>query len=233
MILTTWAFHELRRDTRGQVLVWGAVIVPALALFLGLSLDVGLLYDVRRRAQSAADGAAASGAMELARQTTSYVTSAALYDAGRNGFDNDETEVTVTVSNPPVSGPRLGDSNFVEVVVREDVDTYFTGISVLAIPRWSGYSDPRLGCKVFVFLSRSMLRSLPFGSLNAARSPRSSSLEGFSPTRLRVVPSSATQRLFSVAAVARYPPGTGSAQIRPSISANSLRLRCPSANSSQ
>ncbi len=108
-----------------------------------------------------------------------------------------------------------------------------TGISVLAIPRWSGYSDPRLGCKVFVFLSRSMLRSLPFGSLNAARSPRSSSLEGFSPTRLRVVPSSATQRLFSVAAVARYPPGTGSAQIRPSISANSLRLRCPSANSSQ
>ncbi len=107
------------------------------------------------------------------------------------------------------------------------------GISVLAIPRWSGYSDPRLGCKVFVFLSRSMLRSLPFGSLNAARSPRSSSLEGFSPTRLRVVPSSATQRLFSVAAVARYPPGTGSAQIRPSISANSLRLRCPSANSSQ
>ncbi len=106
-------------------------------------------------------------------------------------------------------------------------------ISVLAIPRWSGYSDPRLGCKVFVFLSRSMLRSLPFGSLNAARSPRSSSLEGFSPTRLRVVPSSATQRLFSVAAVARYPPGTGSAQIRPSISANSLRLRCPSANSSQ
>ncbi len=125
MILTTRAFHELRRDTRGQVLVWGAVIVPALALFLGLSLDVGLLYDVRRRAQSAADGAAASGAMELARQTTSYVTSAALYDAGRNGFDNDETEVTVTVSNPPVSGPRLGDSNFVEVVVREDVDTYF------------------------------------------------------------------------------------------------------------
>ena len=107
------------------------------------------------------------------------------------------------------------------------------GISVLAIPRWSGYSNPRLGCKVFVFLSRSMLRSLPFGSLNAARSPRSSSLEGFSPTRLRVVPSSATQRLFSVAAVARYPPGTGSAQIRPSISANSLRLRCPSANSSQ
>ncbi len=109
----------------------------------------------------------------------------------------------------------------------------YAGISVLAIPRWSGYSDPRLGCKVFVFLSRSMLRSLPFGSLNAARSPRSSSLEGFSPTRLRVVPSSATQRLFSVAAVARYPPGTGSAQIRPSISANSLRLRCPSANSSQ
>ncbi len=126
-------------------------------------------------------------------------------------------------------GSMYADAKLLKVIKGE----LSTGISVLAIPRWSGYSDPRLGCKVFVFLSRSMLRSLPFGSLNAARSPRSSSLEGFSPTRLRVVPSSATQRLFSVAAVARYPPGTGSAQIRPSISANSLRLRCPSANSSQ
>ena len=33
--------------------------------------------------------------------------------------------------------------------------------------------------------------------------------------------------------VASYPPGTGSAQILPSISPNSLRFRCPSANSSQ
>ncbi len=105
--------------------MWGAVVVPALALFLGLSLDVGYLYDVRRRAQTAADGAAASGAMELARQTSSYLTSAALYDAARNGFDNDDAQVTVTVSNPPATGPRLGDTNFVEVVVSEDVDTYF------------------------------------------------------------------------------------------------------------
>ena len=74
------------------------------------------------------------------------------------------------------------------------------GISVLAIPPRAGYSNPRLGCKIFVLLSRSMLRSLPFRSLNAARSPCSSSLEGFSPTLLRVVPSSAIQRLLSVAA---------------------------------
>ena len=74
------------------------------------------------------------------------------------------------------------------------------GISVLAIPARSGYSNPRLGCKVFVLLSRSMLRSLRFRSLNTARSPRSSSLEGFTPTLLLVVPSSATQRLLSVAA---------------------------------
>ena len=45
-----------------------------------------------------------------------------------------------------------------------------------------------------------MLRSRPFRSLNAARSPRFSSLEGFTPTLLLVVPSSATQRLLSVAA---------------------------------
>ncbi len=145
-------------------------------------------------------------------------------------FDGIPRELEVIQDS--LSGP-ITNSMPLEVGNKRSGNPYQAGISVLAIPRWSGYSDPRLGCKVFVFLSRSMLRSLPFGSLNAARSPRSSSLEGFSPTRLRVVPSSATQRLFSVAAVARYPPGTGSAQIRPSISANSLRLRCPSANSSQ
>ncbi len=77
---------------------------------------------------------------------------------------------------------------------------FLAGISVLAIRARSGYTNPRLGCKVFALLSRSMLRSLQFRSLNAARSPRSSSLEGFSPTLLLVVPSSATQRLLSVAA---------------------------------
>ena len=51
--------------------MWGAVVVPALALFLGLSLDVGYLYDVRRRAQTAADGAAcqrSDGARETDQQ---------------------------------------------------------------------------------------------------------------------------------------------------------------------
>jgi len=63
-----------------------------------------------------------------------------------------------------------------------------TAISVLAIPARSGHSNPRLGCDVFVLLSRSMFRSLPFRSLNAARSPRSHSLEGFSPTLLEQFP---------------------------------------------
>ena len=63
-----------------------------------------------------------------------------------------------------------------------------TAISVLAIPARSRHSNPRLGCNVFVLLSRSMLRSLPFRSLNAARSPRSHSLEGFSPTLLEQFP---------------------------------------------
>ena len=59
-----------------------------------------------------------------------------------------------------------------------------TGISVLAIPTRSGYSHPRLGCKTLVLLSRSMPRSPPIRSLNAASSPRSNSLGGFSPTLL-------------------------------------------------
>ena len=45
---------------------------------------------------------------------------------------------------------------------------HLAGISVLAIPARSGYSCPWLGCKMLVLLSQSMLRSLPFRSLNAA-----------------------------------------------------------------
>lgn len=117
--------RKVKTDCRAQVLAWAALVVPVLAVFLGLSLDVGYLYDVRRRAQSAADSAASSGAMELARGKSGLVNEASLLDAKRNGFDDDESGITVTVNHPPVDGPRAADTNFVEVIVAEDVDTYF------------------------------------------------------------------------------------------------------------
>ncbi len=46
-------------------------------------------------------------------------------------------------------------------------------------------------------------------------------------------PFAATLRALLVLAPCRYPPGGGNAQMRPSISPNSRRFRCPSANNSQ
>lgn len=45
-----------------------------------------------------------------------FVT-AAFASANTNGFDNNGTSNTVTVFNPPVSGPNAGDGEFIEVII--------------------------------------------------------------------------------------------------------------------
>src|SRR5260370_35641675 len=54
------------RDRRGAAAVIIAVTLLPLFAFAGLGVDVGIWYTVKRQAQSAADVAALSGAMELA-----------------------------------------------------------------------------------------------------------------------------------------------------------------------
>ena len=65
-----------------------------------------------------------------------------------------------------------------------------TGISVLAIPAPSGNSNARLGCKVFVLLSRPMLGALQFRLPNTGRSPLGvrPGLHGGSPSPSKEVP---------------------------------------------
>ncbi len=55
----------------------------------------------------------------------SEVQQGAKNDAKLNGFDDADSDVQVTVNTPPLSGPRSGDSNFVEVIIREEIPTFF------------------------------------------------------------------------------------------------------------
>lgn len=82
------------------------------------------MYFHDRRMQTAADAGAYAGALEKLRASTD-VTTAALKDRGLNGFQNGVDNVTVEVNNPPLSGPRIGDANFVEVIVSHPQPTWF------------------------------------------------------------------------------------------------------------
>ena len=114
----------LRGDSRGSLIVITALLFPVLLAFLGLALDVGMIYDVKRRQQKAADAGAMGGGHELWRLNNTYgeVSRAAKDDTARNGFDNARGTTTVTVTYP------FNGNEQVEVVIEEQVPTYFARI---------------------------------------------------------------------------------------------------------
>lgn len=102
---------------RGAMLPIFAMAFAMLLAFAGLTLDGGNLYYERQRAQAAADAGAYAGALELKRGAADWVTPSAKEDARLNGFDDDDSDVTVTVNNPPLNGSQAGNAAFVEVIV--------------------------------------------------------------------------------------------------------------------
>jgi Flp pilus assembly protein TadG len=56
---------SFRRSEVGQALVWVAVMLPLFLSVIGLSIDAGTLFDVRRELQNVADSAARAGAMQI------------------------------------------------------------------------------------------------------------------------------------------------------------------------
>lgn len=114
------------RTRRGQIVMFVGLLFPVLLGFLGLSLDIGFMYHVKRRLQTAADAGAMGGAREIWRANTTLVTSAAKNDVTLNGYD--DKNATVTVNNPPASGPHAGDAGFVEVIISQQAPTFFMRI---------------------------------------------------------------------------------------------------------
>jgi len=108
---------------RGAILPLFAVTFAALLLFLGLVADGGMIYFERRRAQVAADAAAYAGTLELLHNNNAWVTASAKADTKINGFDDDDTDIVITVNNPPLSGSAAGNPNAVEVIVESTVKT--------------------------------------------------------------------------------------------------------------
>ncbi len=114
-----------QQNRRGFILITTVVSAVVLLTFLGFAIDVGYLEWQKTRMQTAADAAAIAGVQELRMNGAGGVTAAARGDSSLNGFTDGSNAVTVTVNNPPKSGYYTSDSTAVEVIVSQNVPTFF------------------------------------------------------------------------------------------------------------
>jgi hypothetical protein len=110
---------------RGFVFITMVITLTVLIAFLGLAIDVGYEQYMKVRMQTAADAAALGGARELVASGSTNLVSAAQGDAATNGFTNGQSNVIVTVNNPPTTGYSTADSSAVEVLISQSVPTFF------------------------------------------------------------------------------------------------------------
>jgi len=116
--------RDNKRKQKGGLIVILAIAIPVLLGILGLVVDMGNAYTLKRDMQTGADAAAMSAMQEIRLNNANAYQTAALEDAARNGFDVTE-DAQVVVNRPPQSGPRAGDSNFVEVIISKNNDRRF------------------------------------------------------------------------------------------------------------
>jgi hypothetical protein len=132
----------------GQALIIITFAIIGLVGITGLAIDGGMAFSDRRHAQNAADTAALAGALAKinAQKTMSEYDArapmrvAALDRAVSNGYDNNLVTNTVEVYTcdevalgATCAAPYAGDSNYVQVVIISNVDTFFA--KVIGIPQ--------------------------------------------------------------------------------------------------
>jgi hypothetical protein len=83
-----------------------------------LGVEIGFAYSKQRQMQSVVD-AASTGAAASLSDSVSDPTGEARSIAGHLGFVNGVAGVVVTVNHPPLNGVHVGDTNSVEVIVKQ------------------------------------------------------------------------------------------------------------------
>ena len=113
-------------DRSGGVLIYMALVTPALLGVTGLSVDVGLWHANKRVVQAAVDAAAIAGALEVKRSgVNGPIQDAAEHDATTNGYDANGGDVLI-FRHPPQSGVATGDMSAVEVIIQRSASTFFS-----------------------------------------------------------------------------------------------------------
>lgn len=127
----------------GQAIIIIAVMMIGLIGSLGLAIDGGGLFFLRRDTQNAVDAALLAAAYaqcaidpEVAKtmdpqDITDDIHEAALDAAARNNFEDTDPGVNTTnaidvqVHRGPTTGPKAGDQAYVEVIIRANKPSYF------------------------------------------------------------------------------------------------------------
>ncbi|HWA95154.1 MAG TPA: pilus assembly protein TadG-related protein [Terracidiphilus sp.] len=113
----------------GQVVVLTLLCLTVLLGFMGLALDVGLLFRARRNAQIAADAAATAAALDYHYNTSvSSAQAAGRAASAANGITNGSNGDVVTVNMPPANGPNTAYTSFAEAIVVQPNPTLFMGL---------------------------------------------------------------------------------------------------------
>ena len=106
----------------GQAIVLIAVTLLGMLVMVGLALDAGQLYSVRRAMQEGADAAAYAASITLYQGgTQAQAFAAATADATRNGFTHDGVVTWVTIAQPTVA--PFNTAEFAEVTIVRSVRT--------------------------------------------------------------------------------------------------------------
>jgi hypothetical protein len=113
-----------RERQRGAAILILAILLPVLLGALGLVVDNGYKFALRREMQSAADATALAAAQEWRNQNYSGYQTAALHDADLNNFDSSDVKINV----PPTQGKYQGNSKYVEVVIKQQSPLFFMGV---------------------------------------------------------------------------------------------------------
>jgi hypothetical protein len=117
---------RFRKDESGQVMVLTVLSMMIVFGFMALAIDVGLLFNAKRKLQNAADAAATSAAIDYmfnASQTTA--TTAANSAVTGNLISNATVKVNF---NPNIQSAYHTSNYYVQVILSQPDPTFFMGM---------------------------------------------------------------------------------------------------------
>jgi Flp pilus assembly protein TadG len=129
------------RDPSGTISVMAAISLTAIIGFVGLGTEASFWYVQKRHMQSAADSASFTAVADMKAGDTfasGKPTAAAKAIAAQYGFVDGTSGVTVTVNNPPSSGPNATLASAVEVIISQPQQRLFTSLFMSSNPTIGG-----------------------------------------------------------------------------------------------
>jgi Flp pilus assembly protein TadG len=122
-------FARFARDDSGAILVYTAATMTVFLGMAGVAMDLGYWYWSQRDLQTAADSAAMTAALEMARGATAAEIEARAKDsAGLNGYQDGVGSTLVTINRPPSTGIHNADNSYIEAIVQQEQGGFVSSV---------------------------------------------------------------------------------------------------------